>query len=44
MTAAELSCEVLDRRNIQVDDKDYWSCWEVNEKEEMGELKRAVVA
>lgn len=37
MTAAELAYEVLDRRNIPVKDKDYWSCWEVCEKEEMGE-------
>lgn len=37
MTAAELSCEVLDRRNITVKDKEYWSCWEVSDKEEMGE-------
>uniref|UniRef100_A0A665U1I5 ArfGAP with RhoGAP domain, ankyrin repeat and PH domain 1 n=1 Tax=Echeneis naucrates TaxID=173247 RepID=A0A665U1I5_ECHNA len=35
MTAAELTCEVLDRRNIAVKDKEYWSCWEINEKEEM---------
>ncbi|XP_070826091.1 arf-GAP with Rho-GAP domain, ANK repeat and PH domain-containing protein 1 isoform X1 [Chaetodon trifascialis] len=35
MTAAELSCEVLDRRNIPVKDKEYWSCWEVSDKEEM---------
>uniref|UniRef100_A0A8C5GBV1 ArfGAP with RhoGAP domain, ankyrin repeat and PH domain 1 n=1 Tax=Gouania willdenowi TaxID=441366 RepID=A0A8C5GBV1_GOUWI len=35
MTAAELTCEVLDRRNIPVNDKEYWSCWEVCEKEEM---------
>nr|XP_020497373.1 arf-GAP with Rho-GAP domain, ANK repeat and PH domain-containing protein 1 isoform X1 [Labrus bergylta] len=35
MTAAELTCEVLDRRNITVKDKEYWSCWEVSEKEEM---------
>nr|XP_046244713.1 arf-GAP with Rho-GAP domain, ANK repeat and PH domain-containing protein 1-like isoform X2 [Scatophagus argus] len=35
MTAAELSCEILDRRNIPVKDKEYWSCWEVSEKEEM---------
>lgn len=37
MTAAELSCEVLDRRKIPVKDKEYWSCWEVSDKEEMGE-------
>jgi len=37
MTAAELTCEVLDRRNISVKDKEYWSCWEVCDKEEMGE-------
>ncbi|XP_070684834.1 arf-GAP with Rho-GAP domain, ANK repeat and PH domain-containing protein 1 isoform X2 [Pempheris klunzingeri] len=35
MTAAELTCEVLDRRNIPVKDKEYWSCWEVSDKEEM---------
>uniref|UniRef100_A0A3B4YA77 ArfGAP with RhoGAP domain, ankyrin repeat and PH domain 1 n=2 Tax=Seriola lalandi dorsalis TaxID=1841481 RepID=A0A3B4YA77_SERLL len=35
MTAAELTCEVLDRRNIAVKDKEYWSCWEVSDKEEM---------
>nr|XP_029508371.1 arf-GAP with Rho-GAP domain, ANK repeat and PH domain-containing protein 1-like [Oncorhynchus nerka] len=34
MTAAELTCEILDRRKIQVREKDYWSCWEVSEKEE----------
>uniref|UniRef100_A0A8C7G7Z3 ArfGAP with RhoGAP domain, ankyrin repeat and PH domain 1 n=1 Tax=Oncorhynchus kisutch TaxID=8019 RepID=A0A8C7G7Z3_ONCKI len=34
MTAAELTCEILDRRKIQVRDKDYWSCWEVSQKEE----------
>ncbi|XP_007564194.1 arf-GAP with Rho-GAP domain, ANK repeat and PH domain-containing protein 1 isoform X2 [Poecilia formosa] len=32
MTAAELAYEVLDRRNIPVKDKDYWSCWEVCEE------------
>lgn len=36
MTAAELTCEVLDRRNILAKDKEYWSCWEVSDKEEMG--------
>lgn len=36
MTAAELAYEVLDRRNIPVKDKDYWSCWEVCE--EIGEI------
>nr|XP_019950740.1 PREDICTED: arf-GAP with Rho-GAP domain, ANK repeat and PH domain-containing protein 1 isoform X1 [Paralichthys olivaceus] len=35
MTAAELTCEVLDRRNISVENKEYWSCWEVSNKEEM---------
>ncbi|KAE8295423.1 Arf-GAP with Rho-GAP domain, ANK repeat and PH domain-containing protein 1 Centaurin-delta-2 [Larimichthys crocea] len=35
MTAAELTCEILDRRNIPVKDKEYWSCWEVSDKEEM---------
>lgn len=37
MTAAELTCEVLDLRNIPVKDKEYWSCWEVSDKEEIGE-------
>uniref|UniRef100_A0A7N8Y1A5 ArfGAP with RhoGAP domain, ankyrin repeat and PH domain 1 n=1 Tax=Mastacembelus armatus TaxID=205130 RepID=A0A7N8Y1A5_9TELE len=35
MTAAELTCEVLDLRNISAKDKDYWSCWEVCDKEGM---------
>ncbi|TKS81167.1 Arf-GAP with [Collichthys lucidus] len=35
MTAAELTCEILDRRNMPVKDKEYWSCWEVSDKEEM---------
>lgn len=37
MTAAELTCQVLDLRNIHFDKNDYWSCWVVNEKEEIGE-------
>lgn len=39
MTAAELTCEVLDQRNISVRDQEYWSCWEVSVKEEMGETE-----
>ncbi|KAM9317579.1 arf-GAP with Rho-GAP domain, ANK repeat and PH domain-containing protein 1 isoform 2-T2 [Pholidichthys leucotaenia] len=35
MTAAQLICQVLDRLNIPVKDKEFWSCWEVCEKEEM---------
>ncbi|XP_061684471.1 arf-GAP with Rho-GAP domain, ANK repeat and PH domain-containing protein 1-like isoform X2 [Syngnathoides biaculeatus] len=35
MTSAELTCEILDRRNIPVKDKEYWNCWEVVDKEEM---------
>ncbi|XP_056304705.1 arf-GAP with Rho-GAP domain, ANK repeat and PH domain-containing protein 1-like [Danio aesculapii] len=35
MTAAELTFEVLDRRKISVKEKDYWCCFEVNEKEEI---------
>ncbi|XP_049582676.1 arf-GAP with Rho-GAP domain, ANK repeat and PH domain-containing protein 1 isoform X3 [Syngnathus scovelli] len=35
MTAAELTCEILDRRNIPVKDKEYWNCWEFIDKEEM---------
>lgn len=39
MTAAELTCQVLDLRNIHFDKNDYWSCWVVNEKEEIGETR-----
>uniref|UniRef100_A0A8C2A0C1 ArfGAP with RhoGAP domain, ankyrin repeat and PH domain 1 n=1 Tax=Cyprinus carpio TaxID=7962 RepID=A0A8C2A0C1_CYPCA len=35
MTAAELTFEILDRRKITVKEKDYWCCFEVNEKEEL---------
>ncbi|XP_058161887.1 arf-GAP with Rho-GAP domain, ANK repeat and PH domain-containing protein 1 isoform X3 [Dasypus novemcinctus] len=34
MTAEELTLEILDRRNVGVREKDYWTCFEVNEKEE----------
>ncbi|XP_051782489.1 arf-GAP with Rho-GAP domain, ANK repeat and PH domain-containing protein 1 isoform X2 [Erpetoichthys calabaricus] len=34
MTAAQLAFEILDRRKVPVKDKDYWCCFEVNEKEE----------
>ncbi|XP_060744888.1 arf-GAP with Rho-GAP domain, ANK repeat and PH domain-containing protein 1-like isoform X2 [Tachysurus vachellii] len=34
MTAAELAIEILDRRKISIKEKDYWCCFEVNEKEE----------
>ncbi|XP_025897354.1 arf-GAP with Rho-GAP domain, ANK repeat and PH domain-containing protein 1 [Nothoprocta perdicaria] len=34
MTAEELTFEILDRRKILMKDKDYWSCFEVNEREE----------
>uniref|UniRef100_A0A8C9RX50 ArfGAP with RhoGAP domain, ankyrin repeat and PH domain 1 n=1 Tax=Scleropages formosus TaxID=113540 RepID=A0A8C9RX50_SCLFO len=34
MTAAELTFEILDRRKISLREKDYWCCFEVNEKEE----------
>ncbi|XP_061072624.1 arf-GAP with Rho-GAP domain, ANK repeat and PH domain-containing protein 1-like isoform X1 [Conger conger] len=34
MTAAELAFEILDRRKISFREKDYWCCFEVNEKEE----------
>lgn len=36
MTAEELTFEILDRRKIVMKEKDYWSCFEVNEKEEAG--------
>ncbi|KAM8853282.1 arf-GAP with Rho-GAP domain, ANK repeat and PH domain-containing protein 1 isoform 1-T1 [Synchiropus picturatus] len=35
MTAAELTYEFLDQRNIPVKEKDFWSCWEICDKEEM---------
>ncbi|NWS78187.1 ARAP2 protein, partial [Crotophaga sulcirostris] len=34
MTAEELAFEILDRRKIVTKEKDYWSCFEVNEREE----------
>ncbi|XP_010167855.2 arf-GAP with Rho-GAP domain, ANK repeat and PH domain-containing protein 1, partial [Antrostomus carolinensis] len=34
MTAEELTLEILDRRKIIMKEKDYWSCFEVNEREE----------
>ncbi|KFP81641.1 Arf-GAP with Rho-GAP domain, ANK repeat and PH domain-containing protein 1, partial [Acanthisitta chloris] len=34
MTAEELTFEILDRRKISMKEKDYWSCFEVNEREE----------
>ncbi|XP_046719255.1 arf-GAP with Rho-GAP domain, ANK repeat and PH domain-containing protein 1-like [Silurus meridionalis] len=36
MTAAELTFEILDRRKISIKEKDYWCCFEINEKEETG--------
>ncbi|XP_064000121.1 arf-GAP with Rho-GAP domain, ANK repeat and PH domain-containing protein 1 [Pogoniulus pusillus] len=42
MTAEELTLEILERRKILVKEKDYWSCFEVNEREEAGgDLARA---
>ncbi|XP_064297678.1 arf-GAP with Rho-GAP domain, ANK repeat and PH domain-containing protein 1 isoform X1 [Phalacrocorax carbo] len=34
MTAEELTFEILDRRKVVMKEKDYWSCFEVNEREE----------
>ncbi|XP_076969800.1 arf-GAP with Rho-GAP domain, ANK repeat and PH domain-containing protein 1 isoform X3 [Tamandua tetradactyla] len=34
MTAEELTLEILDRRNVVIREKDYWTCFEVNEREE----------
>uniref|UniRef100_A0A8D2LKP8 ArfGAP with RhoGAP domain, ankyrin repeat and PH domain 1 n=1 Tax=Varanus komodoensis TaxID=61221 RepID=A0A8D2LKP8_VARKO len=34
MTAEELTFEILDRRKIVMKEKDFWSCFEVNEREE----------
>lgn len=39
MTAEELALEILDRRNVSTREKDYWTCFEVNEKEEAGEWR-----
>lgn len=36
MTAEELTFEILDRRKVVMKEKDYWSCYEVNEREEAG--------
>lgn len=36
MTAEELTFAILDRRKIVMKEKDYWSCFEVNEREEAG--------
>ncbi|XP_057277153.1 arf-GAP with Rho-GAP domain, ANK repeat and PH domain-containing protein 1 [Pezoporus wallicus] len=34
MTAEELTFEILHRRKVVMKEKDYWSCYEVNEREE----------
>uniref|UniRef100_A0A674K0G4 ArfGAP with RhoGAP domain, ankyrin repeat and PH domain 1 n=1 Tax=Terrapene triunguis TaxID=2587831 RepID=A0A674K0G4_9SAUR len=34
MTAEELTFEILERRKIDTKEKEYWSCFEVNEREE----------
>ncbi|XP_006885615.1 PREDICTED: arf-GAP with Rho-GAP domain, ANK repeat and PH domain-containing protein 1 isoform X2 [Elephantulus edwardii] len=34
MTAEELTMDILDRRNVGIREKDYWTCFEVNEREE----------
>ncbi|XP_070605543.1 LOW QUALITY PROTEIN: arf-GAP with Rho-GAP domain, ANK repeat and PH domain-containing protein 1 [Erythrolamprus reginae] len=34
MTAEELALSILDRRKIPTKEKDFWSCFEVNEREE----------
>ncbi|KAM8815774.1 arf-GAP with Rho-GAP domain, ANK repeat and PH domain-containing protein 1 isoform 2-T4 [Rhynchonycteris naso] len=34
MTAEELTLEILDRRHVNIREKDYWTCFEVNEREE----------
>ncbi|OWK18090.1 hypothetical protein Celaphus_00009204 [Cervus elaphus hippelaphus] len=38
MTAEELTLEILDRRNVGIREKDYWTCFEVNEREEAGQV------
>ncbi|XP_060538679.1 arf-GAP with Rho-GAP domain, ANK repeat and PH domain-containing protein 1 isoform X1 [Pantherophis guttatus] len=37
MTAEELTFTILDRRKIPTKEKDFWSCFEVNEREEAGQ-------
>lgn len=37
MTAEELTFTILDRRKIVTKEKDFWSCFEVNEREEAGQ-------
>uniref|UniRef100_A0A8B9I1H4 ArfGAP with RhoGAP domain, ankyrin repeat and PH domain 1 n=1 Tax=Anser brachyrhynchus TaxID=132585 RepID=A0A8B9I1H4_9AVES len=44
MTAEELTFEILDRRKIVTKEKDYWSCFEVNEREEAGRTRPCLVA
>ncbi|ELK30023.1 Arf-GAP with Rho-GAP domain, ANK repeat and PH domain-containing protein 1 [Myotis davidii] len=34
MTAEELILEILDCRNVSIREKDYWTCFEVNERKE----------
>nr|KAF6369129.1 hypothetical protein mMyoMyo1_010534 [Myotis myotis] len=34
MTAEELTLEILDCRNVSIREKDYWTCFEVNERKE----------
>lgn len=43
MTAEELTLEILDRRNVGMREKDYWTCFEVNEREETGRCPLALV-
>lgn len=40
MTAAELCCAFLDHKLIPVKEEEFWSCWEVSDKEEMGENQK----
>lgn len=44
MTAAELCCAFLDHKLIPVKEEEFWSCWEVSDKEEMGENIRNFTA
>lgn len=36
MIVEEFIMEILDRRNVGIREKDYWICFEVNEREEIG--------
>lgn len=38
MTAVELVSEVLDHKEVKLTNEDFWSCYEILENMEMGEI------